>query len=98
MPCWLWALLPLVVSRESRLGSLGYAVLLGFIGLGAVLGASFLPRVRRHLRVDALVALATLAFASAMIALLILGLQEVLWLPPLFPTFCVIQLHYPAPF
>jgi MFS family permease/quinol monooxygenase YgiN len=61
----LWALLPLVALRQGQ-GSLGYGGLLGCMGLGAVGGAGFLPRLRRQVGVDWLSAGATVAFAVVM--------------------------------
>ncbi|MFD7403475.1 MFS transporter [Streptomyces sp. NPDC059866] len=45
----LWALLPLVASRSLHLGSGGYGLLLGAVGVGAVAGAFVLPRSNRVL-------------------------------------------------
>lgn len=42
----LWALLPIVAQRRLGLQAGGYGVLLGAIGVGAILGAALLPRVR----------------------------------------------------
>ena len=64
----LWALLPLVARRELGLGALGYGVLLGCVGSGAVLGAIVLPRARAALSADALVNGATVLFALAVAA------------------------------
>ena len=61
----LWALLPLVALRLGH-GSLGYGGLLGSIGLGAVCGAGFLPRLRRRVGVDVLSAGATAVVAVVM--------------------------------
>jgi predicted MFS family arabinose efflux permease len=41
-----WALLPLVARSELHLGSGGYGLLLGCVGVGAVGGALVLPRLR----------------------------------------------------
>ena len=65
----LWALLPVVASRQLGLSASGYGVLLGSIGLGAVGGASILPRLRQRLAVDWLVVVFTLVFAAGMLAL-----------------------------
>ncbi|GAC1428234.1 MAG: MFS transporter [Ktedonobacteraceae bacterium] len=65
----LWALLPSVVRHELKLGSLGYGLLLGFIGLGAVVGAAFLPRIQQKLPVDMLITMMTFVYAGAMIGL-----------------------------
>src|SRR6185369_4115788 len=64
-------LLPLIARRELGLDALGYGLLLACFGFGAVVGAAFLPRVKRWRAADALIALATVLFAlvSALTAL-----------------------------
>jgi MFS family permease len=42
----LWALLPVVAQRRLGLQASGYGLLLGAIGIGAILGAILLPHVR----------------------------------------------------
>lgn len=64
----LWALLPLV-AKQLRLDSFGYGVLLGCLGLGAVMGAFVLPKVRRKVSTDALLVGATMIYAIATVAL-----------------------------
>ena len=54
------ALLPLVAHP---FGSQGYGLLLGFFGLGALLGATLMPFFRRTFSTDALVSAATVVFA-----------------------------------
>jgi MFS family permease len=61
----LWATLPLVARVQLGLGAVGYGVLLGCLGGGAVLGAILLPRLRRLVSADAIVAGATVVFAGA---------------------------------
>jgi MFS family permease len=61
----LWALLPLVARRELGLSAVGYGVLLGCIGVGAITGAAVLPRILQTLSRERLVAGATLLFAMA---------------------------------
>ena len=63
----LWALLPLVVRFEMAGSSADYGILLGCFGAGAVAGAGLLPRMQRHLPVEALLAGMTIV-AAAMIA------------------------------
>lgn len=60
-----WALLPLVARPH---GAVGYGLLLGCFGLGAVAAAGVLPRLRRRMSVDALVAAATAVFALVTLA------------------------------
>jgi MFS family permease len=65
----LWAMLPILARRELRLDALGYGVLLGCLGAGAVGGAALLPRVRQRLAIDPLTAAATLLFAAVTVTL-----------------------------
>jgi MFS family permease len=64
----LWALLPLLARDQLGLGAVGYGVLLGCLGVGAITGAALLPRIRRKVSLDTLVAGATLLFAGVMLA------------------------------
>jgi MFS family permease len=61
----LWALLPLVASRLLGLGSGGYGLLLGALGVGAVAGAVVLPRFLTWVTTGQLIFLASLVFAAA---------------------------------
>jgi len=63
----LWALLPIVARRTLGLGSGGSGLLLGCVGIGAVLGATFSPSIRRMLSPRAL--LLTCSAAIALTAL-----------------------------
>ncbi|AKT41672.1 MFS transporter [Chondromyces crocatus] len=65
----LWALLPLVARRELHLSPLGFGLLLGCIGAGALAGAAILPRYRARLGTDRLVVLASFLYAAAMLTL-----------------------------
>ena len=60
-----WALLPILVSQELQGGASLYGVLLGCIGIGAVIGALLMPRVHVLVSRDRLVACATIAYALA---------------------------------
>ncbi|GGV72915.1 MFS transporter [Streptomyces longisporoflavus] len=65
----LWSLLPLVASRSLGLGSGGYGLLLGVVGLGAVGGAFVLPAIRRACGVNGTLAAGTVVFAGALAVL-----------------------------
>jgi MFS family permease len=65
-----WGLLPLVAERELALGSSGYGVLLAALGVGAVLGALLMPRVREHVGPNRLLVLSGLVYG---LALLVVG-------------------------
>jgi MFS family permease len=57
------ALLALLPILARPFGATGYGVLLGCFGFGALAGATILPRLRRKLSVDGLVATAIVVFA-----------------------------------
>ncbi len=61
----LWALLPLVARDELALDAMGYGVILGCLGTGAVVGGVFLPRFEQKFSTDALLAGAIVLFALA---------------------------------
>ncbi len=61
----LWALLPVVARDRLSTGAIGYGILLGAMGAGAVIGAVLLPRFRAGAPADRIVSVSTLAFAAA---------------------------------
>lgn len=67
----LWALLPLVASRRLDLGSSGYGLLLAALGVGAVVGASILTKVRARLSPNGLIGLTGAVFAAALVAVIL---------------------------
>src|ERR1700748_1539655 len=64
-----WALLPLVARNDLRQGALGYGILNGSMGFGAVIGATLLPRVRRIAKADVIIASATGVFVATLLIL-----------------------------
>jgi MFS family permease len=65
----IWALLPLVARTRLHLGSGGYGLLLGGVGIGAVAGAVALPRLRGRVTSGTLMTAGTLALALVTLAL-----------------------------
>jgi MFS family permease len=61
----IWALLPLVARHTLHLGSTGYGILLGCVGVGAIASATFGPAVRRHLAARTLYAGASGVIAAS---------------------------------
>ncbi len=66
-----WALLPTVAKQLSK-SALGYGLLLGFFGVGAVLGAVVLQRMRSKLSTETAVSAATGVFGVILISTAIL--------------------------
>jgi MFS family permease len=64
-----WSLFPLIVRQELGRGPEIYGLLLTCIGIGAVVGALLLPRVRARISRDVLVAGASALYALAALAL-----------------------------
>src|SRR5918993_3625180 len=61
----LWALLPLVATRQLGLDAGGYGLLLAALGVGAIAGAAALPRLAARVSASTLVAIASVVFAAA---------------------------------
>jgi MFS family permease len=62
-----WALLPLVARNQIQGGPQLYGILLGAIGAGAVGGAFTLPKLKKYLGADKLVAAGTAGTAIALV-------------------------------
>jgi MFS family permease len=65
----MWALLAVVAQQDLHQGAMGYGILNGCIGLGAVLGALLLPRLRRSLSADAIVNATALVFTGVLLVM-----------------------------
>lgn len=79
----LWALLPIFARQNLGLDAMGYGLLMGCVGAGAILGAGFLPKIRQRLSLNHLVMGATALFAAT--TLVFTAIQN-LWL------LCVVML------
>jgi MFS family permease len=60
----IWALLPLVARSQLHLGSGGYGLLLGSVGIGAIGGAVLLPRLNARLTPGVLLSIGSLGLAG----------------------------------
>ena len=65
----LWALLPIAALGRLGLSESSFGLLMGCVGTGAVLGATMLPRLRRRLPFDRMIALASIGLAGGLLAL-----------------------------
>ncbi|MFV0575921.1 MAG: MFS transporter [Vibrio sp.] len=64
-----WALLPLIAKQLLNGGSDLYGMMMGAVGLGAVSGAIFLPRIRNRIDANQLVAIGSVGTALSMLLL-----------------------------
>jgi MFS family permease len=65
----LWALLPVVALGRLGLSERSFGLLMACVGTGAILGATMLPRLRRRLPFDRMIALASLGLAGGLLGL-----------------------------
>ncbi|HVV00398.1 MAG TPA: MFS transporter [Verrucomicrobiae bacterium] len=72
----MWALLAVVAKAELRNGAMGYGILTGCIGVGAVVGAMLVPALRKRFSSDSIVTGAALAFT---VTLLVMGWAHGFW-------------------
>ncbi|WP_159878773.1 MFS transporter [Plantibacter sp. T3] len=99
----LWALLPLTAKR-LQLDSSGYGVLLGALGVGAVLGIFALPLARRRFSDNLVIAVSAVLFATGSLAaavlpvvptLVLLVLAGLAWIGTLTVLNAALQLTLP---
>lgn len=70
--CVIWAFLPIIAREFLQLSSVGYGVLLGFFGSGALVGAYLIPLCKSRFSLNRIVAGATI-----LMAIIIVGLATV---------------------
>jgi predicted MFS family arabinose efflux permease len=102
----LWALLPVVASQRLGQGAGGYGLLLGALGVGAIVGAVLLPQVRARLSTNALLVAASLVYTAALVVLVLVRNAAVIlvvlvpagmaWLAVLSSINAALQLFLPA--
>jgi hypothetical protein len=73
----IWALLPLVAVSQLHLGSGGYGLLLGCVGVGAVAGALLLPRLRTLLPAGAQLSAGSIGLGVAALLLALVHVTAV---------------------
>ncbi|HEY1744386.1 MAG TPA: MFS transporter [Granulicella sp.] len=65
-----WSLLALVAKRDMRShGAMGYGILNGCLGVGAIFGATSLARIRRHIDADKLLACTGVYYVATLLIL-----------------------------
>ncbi|HXC97372.1 MAG TPA: MFS transporter [Edaphobacter sp.] len=65
----IWSLLAVVAKRDLKQGPLGYGILNGSLGVGAVMAATFLHRLRRRFTADQILTAATFYNAFVLLVL-----------------------------
>ena len=64
-----WSLLALVAKSDLHQGAMGYGILNGSLGVGAVIGATTLARIRRRVDADTLLTATSLYYVVALVIL-----------------------------
>jgi MFS family permease len=64
----IWALLPLVAKSAKGGGPITYGLLLGSLGVGAILGAGIMPRLRQRFGNEFVVSISGVVFGLVMLA------------------------------
>jgi len=62
-----WALLPVVARDHLGTGATGYGILLSAFGIGSVIGALFIPAMRRRFPIDPMVGTCLLIFSACVV-------------------------------
>jgi len=75
------ALLPLLVRGEMQGTAMDFGLLLGSVGVGALVGAAVLPAIRSRISNHLLVIVASLIYAGVLVALALL--RDLVWLVPI---------------
>jgi hypothetical protein len=102
----LTALLPLVVRRTLQGGAGTFGLLLGCVGVGALIGASLLPRVRARVDADRLIVFGAIGYAVCIDAVaqvervvpacIVLSFAGMAWIAVLSTFQAAAQLSVPA--
>jgi MFS family permease len=74
----IWSLLAVVARRDLHQGALGYGILNGSLGVGAVVAATTLPRIRRRFTADQIIAASTFYNVATLLVLAFLHTPAVI--------------------
>jgi hypothetical protein len=84
-----WSLLALVAKRDMHeSGAMGYGILNGSLGVGAVVGATMLARIRRHVNADMLMAITGVYYVGTMFVLAFIHIPAVVVATLIGAGFC----------
>jgi MFS family permease len=74
----IWSLLAVVALRDLHQGALGYGILNGSLGLGALVAATSLPRIRRRFSADRIISLSTTYIVVSLLILAFVHLPSII--------------------
>jgi MFS family permease len=72
-----WSLLALVAKSDLHQGAMGYGILNGCLGLGAVIGATSLAKIRRKVDADTLLTATTVYYVATLLILALVKIPAV---------------------
>jgi len=84
----IWSLLAVVAKRDLNQGAIGYGILNGSLGLGAVLAAITLPLIRRRFSVDRIIAGGTFYNAATLLVLALVHRPAIVIATLMISGFC----------
>ncbi len=73
-----WSLLALVAKKDLHRGAMGYGILNGCLGLGAVIGATLLAKIRKRVDADTLLTATTLYYIATLLILALVKIPAVI--------------------
>jgi MFS family permease len=83
-----WSLLAVVARQDLHQGALGYGILNGSLGVGAIIGATTLARIRQRISVDALLAITSAYYIVALLVLAFVKIPSLVILSLVIAGFC----------
>jgi MFS family permease len=72
-----WSLLALVAKSDLHQGAMGYGILNGCLGVGAVIGATTLARIRKRVDADTLLLATTLYYIATLLVLALVKIPAI---------------------
>jgi len=84
----IWSLLAVVAAKDLHQGALGYGILNGSLGLGAVVAATALPLIRRRFSVDRIIAAGTFYNAATLLVLALVHRPAIVIVTLMISGFC----------
>jgi MFS family permease len=83
-----WSLLAVVARQDLHQGALGYGILNGSLGLGAIVGATTLHRIRQRIPADTLLAGTSIYYIGALLVLALVKSPTLVILALILGGFC----------